>query len=167
MSTVSYTVLDQLFNKFAHLLFLQTNETWPSVINHQKLSVSENYITLIMVLICLGLLFLFQCLFFWLNIFLTMKMSQKELFYLWRVNKINDLWLHWYWWLTSPSPVTTCTDNWKKMKKCWGKKKQVKINVNSAIILSHFIKKGAHNLFKCNLIQSFIIFIIHFIFLIE
>ena len=44
--------------------------------------------------------------------------------------------------------------NEKMLRK---KKKQVKINLNSAIILSHFIKKGAHKLFKCNLIQSFII----------
>lgn len=108
-----------------------------------------------MVLICLGLLFLFQCLIFGLISFSRWKCLRRNCFIY--EGSINDLWLHWYWWLTSPSPVTTCTDNWKKMKKCWGKKKQVKINLNSAIIFSHFIKKGAHNLFKCNLIQSFII----------
>ena len=111
-----------------------------------------------MVLICLGLLFLFQCLVFWLK-----YLSQDENDSVGRncfiyEGSINDLWLHWYWWLTFPSPVTTHTDNREKMKKCWGKKKkQVKINLISAIILSHFIKKGAHKLFKCNLIQSFII----------
>lgn len=138
MNTVSYTVLDQLLHKFAHLLFFtKTNETLPSII-------------------IVWVYLLFQCLVFWLK-----YLSQDENDSVGRncfiyEGSINDLWLRWNWWFTFASPVTTHTDNWQKMKNI-EEKKQVKINLNSTIILSHFIKKGAHNLFKCNLIQSFII----------